>query len=48
MGIKRDCEHQRVRHRHGTGRAYNSDGCRCDECRGHNAAARRRERATAS
>lgn len=41
MGIKRDCEHQRVRHRHGTGRAYNSDGCRCDECR----EAKRRERA---
>lgn len=31
--VKRDCQCPRARHVHGTTRAYQSDGCRCDECR---------------
>lgn len=44
-GARRDCEHPRARHRHGTRAAYVADRCRCQDCREANraeAAARRR------
>lgn len=36
--IKRDCQCPIANHRHGTREAYLDDDCRCDECRGANAA----------
>lgn len=48
MGLDVDGE-RRPRHPRGEGSLSRyRRGCRCDECRGHNAAARRRERARAS
>lgn len=41
-GPRRDCQHQRARHQHGTYAAYDKDRCRCLECR---AACRQRTRA---
>jgi hypothetical protein len=31
--VKRDCQHPRARHQHGTQRAYDADLCRCMPCR---------------
>jgi lambda repressor-like predicted transcriptional regulator len=31
--MKRDCEHPRARHEHGTAVAYARDACRCPDCR---------------
>lgn len=30
--IKRDCQHPKARHEHGTAQAYISDACRCEPC----------------
>lgn len=32
-GVKRDCQHPRSRHEHGSVQAYNKDRCRCADCR---------------
>ena len=47
-GKRRDCQHPRVRHQHGTDRAYRADDCRCLGCvQAHRAVARCRARAKA-
>lgn len=47
--VELDPDRRRPRHTRGEGSlASYRRGCRCDECRSHNAAARRRERARAS
>ena len=40
-GQRRDCEHPRAHHQHGTLGAYRGDGCRCTDCTQANLAARR-------
>ncbi|MDT0262301.1 hypothetical protein [Jatrophihabitans lederbergiae] len=40
-GIKRDCDHQRAHHVHGTRTAYVRDRCRCQRCTAANTAASR-------
>ena len=45
---RRNCEHPRAQHRHGTDRAYRADHCRCLACvQAHRAVGRRRTRAKA-
>lgn len=41
-GVRRDCEHPRARHEHGTHAAFALDGCRCRECRDATAAYNRK------
>lgn len=47
-GERRNCEHPRAQHQHGTDRAHRADHCRCVPCvQAHRAAGRRRTRAKA-
>lgn len=45
LNIKRDCQHKRVHHQHGTLAAYKTDRCRCPDCRSTNTRAVKAQRA---